>query len=69
MIYKNESPVLHAILTDVSFTEEHHTTIAAGQSSPHGPELEPIDPSYVGRDVVVNKVKGNKIPFEEVDIN
>lgn len=50
----------------VRITEEHNATIAAGQHLPLGPELEPIDPSYVGADIVINKAKGDKQPFEEV---
>lgn len=57
-------------MVDVSFNEEHHVTIDAGQKERHGPELEPIDPTYIGVDsaVTVNKAKGTRKPFEEVKI-
>jgi hypothetical protein len=44
--------------TDVDLSEDHHETIAAGQHLQHGPELEPIDRSFVGKDVVINKSTG-----------
>ena len=31
----------------------------AGQENPHGPEITPIDPSYLGRNVTVNKTKAS----------
>jgi hypothetical protein len=54
----------------VNLQEEHHTTIAAGQHLQHGPELEPIDPSYVGRSnsVLVSKTKGDKKPLDAKDL-
>ena len=57
-------------LSAVNLQEEHHTTIAAGQHLQHGPELEPIDPSYVGRSnsVLVSKTKGDKKPLDEKDL-
>ena len=43
---------------DVGFRPDHHETIAAGQHLQHGPELEPIDPSFVGVGVKINKSTG-----------
>jgi hypothetical protein len=59
--------------TAVSFKEEHYTTIAAGQHLPHGPELSPIDPSFIGQHVQINKSKGSgvvqdKSTFEPVQL-
>ena len=39
--------------------EEHKVTLEAGQDLPHGPELAPIDPSFIGKHVEINKVKGS----------
>ncbi|KAJ1420377.1 hypothetical protein B484DRAFT_399925 [Ochromonadaceae sp. CCMP2298] len=54
----------------VSLNPEHQQTIAAGQHLKHGPELEAIDPSYVGRkgSVVVEKARADGRPFEEVPL-
>lgn len=41
----------------MKFREEHKVAIDAEQDRPHGPELEPIDRGYIGRDVVVSKSK------------
>ncbi len=59
-----------ALFPAVNLQEEHHTTIAAGQHLQHGPELEPIDPSYVGRSnsVLVSKTKGDKKPLDAKDL-
>lgn len=43
----------------MNFKEEHHVTMEAGQENPHGPEITPIDPSYLGRNVTVNKTKAS----------
>mmetsp|Transcript_6507 Transcript_6507/g.10955 ORF Transcript_6507/g.10955 Transcript_6507/m.10955 type:complete len:128 (+) Transcript_6507:89-472(+) len=53
---------------EVNLNPEHHVTIEAGQELQHGPELEPIDPSYVGKkdSVVINRTKGDGAPFQEV---
>jgi hypothetical protein len=56
-------------ITEVNLSEEHHATIAANQHLQHGPELEPIDPSYIGRhgSVTVEQTKANHKPFEKVE--
>lgn len=55
---------------EVSLNEEHHTTIAAGQHLQHGPELEPIDPSYAGKanTVMVTKTKADGKPLDKNDL-
>lgn len=58
-IYSNKTTTY----LEVKLRAEHQETIAAGQSLPHGPELETIDPSYVGRSVIINKTKGDRKPF------
>ena len=46
---------------EVRFTEENKTAIEAEQGkSPFGPELEPIDRGYIGRDVKINHSKTKK---------
>jgi hypothetical protein len=45
----------------VSLKEEHHVTVQAGQDLPHGPELAPIDPSFIGKHVQVTKSKGTGV--------
>jgi hypothetical protein len=48
---------------EVRFTEENKTAIEAEQGkSPFGPELEPIDRGYIGRDVKINHSKTKKSP-------
>lgn len=51
---------------EVELREEHHATIAANQHLQHGPELEPIDPSYMGKSntILVSKTKGDKKPID-----
>lgn len=39
---------------------EHLVAVEAGQADPHGPELAPIDPSFVGKHVTVTKTKAKK---------
>jgi len=39
---------------------EHLVAIEAEQENPHGPELEPIDPSFVGREVKINTTISTK---------
>jgi hypothetical protein len=55
---------------EVELREEHHATIAAGQHLQHGPELEPIDPSYMGKGntVLVNKTKGDRKPLDKNEL-
>ncbi len=45
----------------VSLKEEHQVTVQAGQDLPHGPELAPIDPSFIGKHVQVNRSKGSGV--------
>eukprot|EP00598_Pedospumella_elongata_P015009 CAMPEP_0185010914 /NCGR_PEP_ID=MMETSP1098-20130426/96227_1 /TAXON_ID=89044 /ORGANISM="Spumella elongata, Strain CCAP 955/1" /LENGTH=129 /DNA_ID=CAMNT_0027539865 /DNA_START=34 /DNA_END=423 /DNA_ORIENTATION=+ len=54
----------------LNLSDDHQVTIAAGQSLQHGPELEAIDPSYVGRtgSLIVEKTKGDRTPFDGNDI-
>ena len=40
---------------DVKLRSEHLITIESEQDNPSGPSLEPIDPSYVGKDVNLHK--------------
>jgi len=56
--------------TGLNLSDDHQVTIAAGQSLQHGPELEAIDPSYVGRtgSLIVEKTKGDRTPFDGNDI-
>lgn len=51
-------------------SDDHQATIAAGQSLQHGPELEAIDPTFVGRSssVMVEKTKADRKPFDGNDI-
>lgn len=44
---------------EVQLSPEHSTTLSAGQSLPNGPEMAPVDPSYSGQDVVVEKTKAS----------
>eukprot|EP00981_Chlorochromonas_danica_P005787 scaffold1190_cov187-Ochromonas_danica.AAC.19 len=54
---------------EVSLKPEHKLTIEAEQDRKHGPELTPIDPSFLGQQVVsMTKVKGNKTPLKNVDV-
>ena len=55
---------------EVNLQEQHHTTIAAGQHLQHGPELEPIDPTFVGKanTLLVNKTKGDKRTLDKNDL-
>lgn len=48
----------------VKLQPEHHVTIEHGQDNPNGPELEPVDQSYIGRNVVINKSKKGDKPME-----
>lgn len=43
----------------MDFKEEHYTTLEQGQENPHGPEITPIDPSFLGRSVTINKSKAS----------
>lgn len=48
------------LFAEVTFKEEHHVTIEAGQANQHGPELEPIDRGFIGKDVHVEVTKSKK---------
>lgn len=56
---------------EVNLKPEHQTTIEAEQDRQYGPELTPVDPSYIGQEVVgMTRVKpaagcGSKKPFTE----
>ena len=39
----------------VKLRSEHLVTIESEQDNPNGPALEPIDPSYIGKDVNLHK--------------
>lgn len=41
----------------MKFKPEHQVAIQAGQDLPHGPEITPIDRSYVGEEVIIEKYK------------
>jgi hypothetical protein len=45
--------------TEVQLSSEHSTTLSAGQTLPNGPEMTPVDPSYSGKEVIVEKTKGS----------
>eukprot|EP01041_Mallomonas_annulata_P011862 gene11862-24855_t len=45
---------------EVKLSNEHQVTVEAGQDSPHGPELEPIDTSVIGKPITIQKVSGSK---------
>ncbi len=49
----------------MSMKEEHQVTIQSRQHEPLGAELEPIDPSYLGKAVQVTKTKGGSLPKYE----
>ena len=46
-------------LAEVKLKEEHLVTVEKEQHNPHGPELSPIDPSFIGKHVTVTKTKGS----------
>lgn len=52
----------------VSFKEEHLVTIDANQHLQHGPELTPIEPSFVGKPVEISKVKGTGKVVKGADV-
>lgn len=58
------------LLSGLKLSEDHQVTIAAGQSLQHGPELEAIDPSFIGRasPVMVEKTKADHKPYDGEDI-
>lgn len=41
----------------MAFKPEHQVTIEAEQDRQYGPELTPIDPTFVGAEIGVTKVK------------
>ena len=53
----------------VALSPEHTVTIEANQDDPHGPELALADASLLGRakDIKVEKTKGKKIPYKEIE--
>jgi hypothetical protein len=53
---------------EVKLNPEHQVTVDAGQVLPHGPELSPIDPSFIGKHVGVTKHKADKKPLGEGDV-
>ena len=42
-------------------SEENLVTVQSEQHHPHGPELSPIDPSFVGESITVTKTKATKL--------
>jgi hypothetical protein len=38
-------------IKDVTLSPEHLITVEQGQDNPLGPQLEPIDPSFIGKNI------------------
>jgi hypothetical protein len=55
-------------LAEVKLSEQHQVTVEAGQVLPHGPELSPIDPSFIGKHVSVTAHKADKKPLSKEDM-
>jgi hypothetical protein len=47
---------------------EHHITVESEQDNPHGPELSPVDPSYIGKHVTVEKTKKGTMKVDPKDL-
>jgi hypothetical protein len=52
----------------VSMKPEHHVTVESEQDNPHGPELSPVDPSYIGKHVTVEKTKKGTMKVDPKDL-
>ena len=56
------------IFKEVKLSSEHQVTVSAAQSDPHGVEIQPVDPSYSGREVHVEKAKPSKNKAQKANV-
>ena len=47
-------------LAEVKLTSDHQVTVEAGNHLPHGTEIEPVDPTYSGREIPVEISRHSK---------